>query len=608
MKTKNINNIIKHYGVDNTFDLNFCRKVNRLKAHNTELLIFNFDSCSIPEDELIRSALNDKPIIIYLNYYYEDKDIRHLEPYGFYCIIKRKNYSVLSNIAYKKHYVSFTGNDLNILSDINKSRKNINTRFLSIFNETTKIETVLINPKSLITGKRFDILIKLIYSKLYTKKLCSSWKLYPYRAHLDAITKGVTIREYDGSNKSGIDTFVKTFNSLIDLNSLFGLTPAVTFDKDYILIDGAHRVASAIQNNALIEGIRIDDSAKNNASFNFFQKKLKPLDHVILDEAGIEASRRLYGLRLVLLFPSIINKKYAIDTINQFGDILYHKNLPVDHKTGKCILNHAYHSDFYNIEAYKNSFFELKANNCFPKYGQLTILLVNSLPVNKIRSIKDLIRSYYKIGHDSIHITDTDDEVFRLSSFLFNQNSIRISRYISMDNEELIKKLFLFREWIEENGFNPDDFVIGGSAILGLAGMRLINDIDFLYLGDNIGSLELPDGISSHSDQEYNYPASKVELITNPKEHFWYMGLKFVSAENIIQMKIRRGEKKDISDLRLFVSQDKFYIPYKIKFLSIFYPYFLKTKRLIIKGVKKIMLKFNIDLSLLKRFLKKLSR
>jgi len=42
---------------------------------------------------------------------------------------------------------------------------------------------------------------------------------------------------------------------------------------------------------------------------------------------------------------------------------------------------------------------------------------------------------------------------------------------------------------------------------------------------------------------------TKDEIIYNPPNHFYYRGIKFASLEMVKQMKSKRGEEKDISDL-----------------------------------------------------------
>ena len=45
-----------------------------------------------------------------------------------------------------------------------------------------------------------------------------------------------------------------------------------------------------------------------------------------------------------------------------------------------------------------------------------------------------------------------------------------------------------------------------------------------------------------------------VDLLFDPRRHFYFYGVKFVNLDLIEQMKVLRGEKKDTQDIRLIKS------------------------------------------------------
>ena len=58
--------------------------------------------------------------------------------------------------------------------------------------------------------------------------------------------------------------------------------------------------------------------------------------------------------------------------------------------------------------------------------------------------------------------------------------------------------------------------------------------------------------ISSHNEYSHGrYDKTIDDIIYNPKNHFYYNGIKFASLDIIKALKTRRGEEKDKVDVEL---------------------------------------------------------
>ena len=88
-------------------------------------------------------------------------------------------------------------------------------------------------------------------------------------------------------------------------------------------------------------------------------------------------------------------------------------------------------------------------------------------------------------------------------------------------------------------------------------GCRKINDIDFHYAKNYTKLPKYPENIQDHSSQIKYYLNNVDDLIYDPRNYFWYMGLKFCSPKIIYKMKLNRGEFKDLidaKDIQLIIS------------------------------------------------------
>ena len=566
-----LTNILLEYGLDKNDLKNFFASKTKLNSsnirtkYNLEAKINYFD-----EKNKIHSFKYKKFNLSFLIFKITNQNvnnmIKQLESSNFYLISQRFNFAVFTNFDYLK-----INEIINLPITFTKSKflikyPKINQNYLKNINDNTKVKDQFIIPQLLLNSKRFDVLIKLHYLRLKKKSAAKEWRDFCYSRHIRHITgPSLNVKEYDGTGKIGEEMFFEIFDKMISSsNNNF---PPISIDEKNILIDGSHRASLALVNDCLIKVGKFDFQSKNNDNYFFFinkHGKNPALPLAITDEAAIEASRVKKGLRIVLLFPSIFSKKFAIEYLRSKCDIIYNKSILVNKSAGREILKEAYlgHSQIKS----KSNMFEQKVKNCFIFKGNLTVLLIQNFDISSIISIKDYIRNHYSIGHDSIHITDSEDELSRLSKILLNNNSLEfITNLINLD-KKTYSYILDFRNWLELNNLNPDDFVIGGSALLGLMGSRTINDLDFLYAYDYFDLPNYPNNVHDHSNQINHYKLKIDELIYDPRNYFWYMGVKFCTPSIILKMKLNRAEDKDILDAKLIHKIVKKNISSKINF------------------------------------------
>tara|TARA_Y100000816_G_scaffold292518_1_gene288249 strand:+ start:1726 stop:3570 length:1845 start_codon:yes stop_codon:yes gene_type:complete len=571
IKTKfNLDAKINLIGLDHQFDLSKYKKINlnflifRIKDHDVNNLI------------------------------------KRLEKENYYMITQRTGIAIFTNHTYQKVNDIVSSRKITNKRDFLKKYPELNGKYVRKIDESASVEDSSILPHLLVNTKRFDILIKLHYARLKKKNVAKTWRDFTYSKHVRHITgPSEKVVEYDGTGKEGESKFFEVFDKLIN-SKIKDFLPVLT-DKNYVLMDGSHRASVAIINNDLIKTGNFDVQAKNNANYSFFLNrngKNPGLPEIILDEAAIDAIRFKKGLRIVLLFPSVISKKFAIDYLKSNCEIIYNKTMIINRAGGREILKETYLG--HSIIHYGSDLLEQKIENCFISKGPLTVLLIQNFDLKSINQVKDDIRKHYSIGHDSIHITDSDDELSRVSKILFNNNSIDLIN-AQIDLDKNTQNLILnFRNWIELNNLNSEDFVIGGSALLGLMGCRKINDIDFHYAKNYTKLPKYPENIQDHSSQIKYYLNNVDDLIYDPRNYFWYMGLKFCSPKIIYKMKLNRGEFKDLidaKDIQLIIrktSKSKVNFQYSLNFtllMKIFYRKFRNSiaNSRVYRKIKKIL-------------------
>ncbi|KFD81268.1 hypothetical protein DA89_1342 [Vibrio paracholerae] len=116
--------------------------------------------------------------------------------------------------------------------------------------------------------------------------------------------------------------------------------------------------------------------------------------------------------------------------------------------------------------------------------------------------------------------------------------------------------------------------VLDGSTTLAIYGLREARDIDYLST-DSLVLSNKDIQVEPHDDQLIYHELDKNELIYNPRYHFQYLGVKFVSFDQMYIFKKNRNENKDINDcdimksfienssFKYFLSKSKQFIFYK---------------------------------------------
>ncbi len=136
------------------------------------------------------------------------------------------------------------------------------------------------NASSLLTWNRIDLAFKILYLELKEKNKELAKRIYFH--DIRAQTLGSFI-EYGNEEKNSLEKYLKEFESTFDSISKNGFDETrtlVPLANDNSILNGSHRVASAIYLDEEISCVKLD---QNNmvADYQYFYKRNVPLD--ILD-------------------------------------------------------------------------------------------------------------------------------------------------------------------------------------------------------------------------------------------------------------------------------------------------------------------------------------
>jgi hypothetical protein len=399
----------------------------------------------------------------------------------------------------------------------------------------------------LLKWQRFDILAKYIYALHKLGNIESNWGKFVYLEHLRVFNGGV---ETDGNGKDGYDKFVQSFDSLNNsmkdgFSSEISLVP---IGIDGVIIDGAHRVAAAAARKLTVDCVQFDyEPAKYDSHF-FLSKGL---DAEVADAIALEYCRLCPNTHIVSLFPSACKKdEEVVKILREHGNIYYNKNVKFGPLGQKNLIIQMYAKEPW-LGTWENDFSGAmrKAAPCFSAEGPVRIFVFEAESLQNCKIAKEKIRNLYHIGNDSVHINDSHEETVRLAQIFFNENTIHFTNAASLKKYEIFGKLINdLKNWMARDKVSSEFISIDGSAVMSAYGLRDCADIDMLHLCPLVNP---PAGIGSHLGETHWYNKNVNELVLDPRNFFYYSGLKFTALPLLRMLKASRAEEKDIIDIKL---------------------------------------------------------
>ena len=404
-----------------------------------------------------------------------------------------------------------------------------------------------IHASELLTYNRLDIAFKLLYLEMLPFHVKFAKDIYIN--HIRAFSLGTYIEPGD-EDKNSIDIFIdefhKTFENIRD-NSFNSAQSLIPLSTDGSIANGAHRVASAIYLNKIVQCIEI----KTNSplyNYEFFYNRNVPT--TILDTTVTTFIKYASNVYIAFLWP--VGRITLEEAKTLIPNIIYTKKIKLNSNGAHNLLSQIYYGEEW-LGSIQNNYkgAHSKVLKCFKTFNEFHVIAFQAKNLQEVLHVKDTVRRVCGVGKHSIHITDTKEEATRTANIIFNDNSLHFLNY-AKPNRFLSthKKINKFKYFIKKNNLKNNNLLIDSSLVLSLYGLREAKDTDFLCSDNN--KIKIPiQNINSHDDALQHYADSKNNLIYNDQNYFYYNDLKFISFSKLYTMKSNRNELKDIHDCNM---------------------------------------------------------
>lgn len=432
----------------------------------------------------------------------------------------------------------------------------INSHLRSLLTIEDRHEMARVRAKDLLTPSRLDVMAKYIYAVHRKLGGNASWGLHVYREHLRVWNQFV---EVDASGKSSFDAYCRSFDDLLVGMARLGFDPTqglVPVGSDGTIIDGAHRVAAALAYECFVDIVKFRYHPPRY-DYTYFSER--GLDGEVLDEMALQYCRLDSRVRVAVIFPVGKGMDEQVSSILEGSRMEVCTKSVSFTKSGRANLIRLLYKDepWVGDGATLTPGLLQHIENRFIGFEPVKFVFMVGEDEASNRTAKERVRGLFNLGNDPIHISDTHEQTVAVAESILNANSIHfLNNAKATSFKEFFALFSAYKEWIRVAGHESSRFCVDGSSVLAAYGLRDANDLDYLYLGDV--APDSPDAlIACHNSEVAHYSVGINELVLNPRNHFYFYGMKFVALHRIREMKVHRAEPKDIGDVyRLDTLQD----------------------------------------------------
>ena len=399
---------------------------------------------------------------------------------------------------------------------------------------------------SLIRPTRLDLLSKITYVEEYVSGVLTRQAIFEYKEFIKAFSLGTFI-EGDNSKKSFND-FRSSFENLIDSIKANGFNPlcAVPVGHDNTIIAGAHRTAIMTALKQRIPIVRLDGLFANYDA-NYFRDRGVAEDVI---EASLSRLANYINASVFVLWPSVTRNQRE-KSLKIIGEekVIYKREDYFNYEGLHTLISMTYLGHPWigcPLNGYAGAVDKTK--QIIGKLNNPVTTLLVEMSSNDALKLKQKIRHSLNCGNSGVHCTDNREESVYLLRILLNKNT----RHLLINGapflfRNYIHSIMQYRKKIINNNLNLDNFCIVSSGVLGLYGLRLPNDIDFLSLSDRYNSI-LGENTESHHHVVKQRREIK-ELINHSVNYIMFFDIKVISPKYFIRMNKNRPEKTKKMDV-----------------------------------------------------------
>ncbi len=439
---------------------------------------------------------------------------------------------------------------------------------------SAQYESVRIPARNLFNANRFDMMAKWLYIDAYEKGMDISWATDIYKDSIRAFSCG-KFCEPGTEGKDSFEVYLTEFNELIEdikENGFDDTKSIIPVGKNDVLLDGAHRVSVAAYYNKSVTIIRFPQLTRDY-NYRYFRQYL--MSDINMGYMASTYARLNTGCYLACIWPATRGNRLEdiSGLIGEVGDIIYEQDIYLTFR-GMC----NFMAQIYGHQAWTGNIdnhfsgAEGKAKACYNKRYPVHTFLFKADSLDQVVSLKAKIRTLFTLENHSVHISDNDSETIMMTNLLYNPNSVEF-----MNNADPYKyscvynRCKQFEEIVNRNYLDINRFIVSSNCILEKYGLKQVQEVgvasDYVF-SDKETSQDVINGIDKYNADLCYHSINVDEMLYNPRNYFYFDGMKFLSLARLAEIMRNRGTEEDLRDLKLINNIEKrhTYIPVRYRY------------------------------------------
>lgn len=400
---------------------------------------------------------------------------------------------------------------------------------------------------SLLATQRIDVLSKVDYAFERLHGLNLSWGALLYSSYLHATRPSGDFDE--NGDKTGISDYFSQFDDLIQSLKADGFDSSkssIPLSGGWIE-NGAHRLAACL---VMGHQVAVHESLGQPQVYDWkFLTKIG-LPEIFLDKIGlnfVRASSDVLGLLITGMDDQ--ESRSIVDFAQANSDVVLAKRISLTEIGKRRLMALAYDQNDW----WQEKFLETMAQERFRSgddYAYATAIFYRQDDVSNPRVLKELVRTSLSKGvfERQIHGTDNHLEALYLAEVFLNVNGRDFLNSAPLGAEKNIELL------VRDTGLKPDGtWAVDGSTTLAMYGIRDARDLD-IVISSCSQQLSIKNRKFDRHEAEYSkYPLDFESVIFDPRLHFQWKGVKYMSLGALSHTKMFSNDDKAIRDQKLIL-------------------------------------------------------
>lgn len=455
-----------------------------------------------------------------------------------------------------------------------------------------------VNSRELLSPNRFDIYAKLLYIDHKVKGVDMSYAMSVYKKHIEVIT-GYSFTENGQPDKNTFDKFVECFDRLIETFQSSGFDPSLSLipvDADNLPMDGSHRVSCAAYFNQVVRVIKFVDyksflyTSKWFGENHLFENELRAI--------SLEACNWHSNLYMACLWPRAYEQKekrqQALSVMEESVRIVSRSQINLGKNGLRNLLIQVYGFMPWigNVWNHFEGIYH-KLNEICLSASDTTVefILFQGKGLESVLDLKERIRTIFNQGKGSIHITDNMEETRQIACLIYNPNSLDHIKYAYPDKFlQSWNMCMKYKELLIEKNFNLQNYIIDSSMVMAINGIREADTLDYFTIDskdkkDILYTIQ-PDYMKCNDGYAICHDILIKDMICIPQNYFVFNDLKFLTLDAVRRFKRKKGEEKDLLDVKLIDSFCSTKDRWRYQLLLIQNTYRRKKAHLLLNGIK----------------------